>query len=202
MEILPPPPPPLHRHSFSPPLSISAPFLIFNETEPNVPVKWKALQQKKAVQDLNVTWLLFGCHKHAHRRPLQIQWNMLELEFSHTETFKSPFITHTHTQFRDLLLVKSSAHLAVRQSCESSFGLGWLEELYDGSESWGWQQHSAQRAVSWEQRLQLWRRHSSWKVFHQDHACAPRRRGLYAQSTRGNKSAERLRNVLLFRQFG
>lgn len=63
--------------------------------------------------------------------------------FTYRNKFKSPVITHTYkdthtdtnTAFRDLLLVKSSAHLAVRQPCESPFGLGWLEELYDGGES-------------------------------------------------------------------
>lgn len=87
---IPSPPHPRHhpRHSLSPPLSLPPPFLIFSETETNVLLKWKALQQKKAFQGLNVTWLLFffGCHKHAHRRPLQIERHMLELQFSHTGT--------------------------------------------------------------------------------------------------------------------
>lgn len=115
----------------------------------------------------------------AHSKYSGTCWNY---GFSHTGR---PLKHLSQIAFGDLRLVKSLAHLAVCQSCESSFGLGWLEELYDGGESWGWQQHPAQRAVSWEQRLQLWRRHSSWKVFHQDHVRTPRCCGLYAQSTRG-----------------
>lgn len=114
--------------------------------------------------------------------------------------FKWNLITHVLPLWLYPLYVRCSAHLAVRQSSESSFGLGRLEEFYDGRESRGWQQHSAQRAVGWEQLLQLWRRHSCWKVLHQDHCCAPRGCSLYTPGTWGH-SWESLGNSLLFRWF-
>lgn len=58
---------------------------------------------------------------------------------------KQPLITHA--AFMELLYAWRSAHLAVRQSSEGSFGLGRIEELYDGRESRRRQQHPAQRAV-------------------------------------------------------
>lgn len=74
--------------------------------------------------------------------------------------------------------MRSSTHLAVGQPLEGSFGLGGLQELHDGGEAGGRQQDTAQGAVRREELLQLCGRHPGRKVFHQDHSCAPRSRGL------------------------
>lgn len=99
--------------------------------------------------------------------------------FRDKQSLKVPLLKHIlHVQD---LLVRSCTYLTVGEPSKGSFCLCWLKELDDGGEPWRRQQHSAQRAMRREELLQLRHRHSSWKILHQDHSCAPRCCRLYTR---------------------